>query len=115
LSHAGANNGRAGNIWSVYVYRAQQQQFLLLDDTLTMHLDTISNWSPIPRGWSFDSITAYHAGSASGGSLVTYSLEDERVVAVATPVSSLDGASSDYTAAMDKKMTVPLLWSTVVR
>lgn len=109
LSHAEANNGNAGNIWSVYV--VGQQGFRRLDDTLSMRTDAISSWSPRVSGADSLSkgITSYRPAGRSGGSLVTYAVEGDRIVTEVTTVDSTEESKSDYSIAMSPKWTVPFV------
>ncbi|MGI9328786.1 MAG: hypothetical protein ACR2PZ_26460 [Pseudomonadales bacterium] len=106
VSHESARNGRAGNIWTVYV--AGKDGFAPLNDTLSMRTDTTSKWTPKVASTVVNGITTYHPGSGRQGVLVTYSIEKGRLTTVNTPVRPADSSENSYLAAMAQENLIPI-------
>lgn len=106
VSNESARNGRAGNIWLVYV--AQAEGFVPLNDTLSMRTDAVSKWIPIIESTVAYGITTYHPGSSREGALVTYSLEGGQVTSINTPVRPADSSENAYLAAMAQENLIPI-------
>ena len=110
ISHTAARNGKAGNIWSIYV--ATGQGFERIADTLSLRTDSVSGWTPShPDAESplfTPGITTYHPKSATSGTFVTYSLVDGALTTVVTKRQDETSANSEYENIFRSDLVIPV-------
>lgn len=115
ISHAAALNGKAGNIWAIYI--ATGDGFERFDELLSMRADSLSGWTPgtpdAQSPWFTPGITTYHPKSATSGSIVTYSLQNGVLLSEATSYQYDPLTAPSYETIFRPELTIPVMRSSV--
>jgi len=110
ISHAEALNGKAGNVWIVFVPTADG--FERIEGNLSIRTDSVSGWTPSQpdarHPWSTPGITTYHPASASSGTFVTYTLTNGELNIVTTERQDETPTNSEYEHIFRSQMAVPV-------
>ena len=108
ISHAEALNGKAGNIWTVYVPTGGG--FERFEGNMSIRIDSVSGWTPSQSDtrdpWSAPGITTYHPGSASSGTFVTYTLTNGELTTVTT--ERQDETPTNYEHVFRPQLVIPV-------
>ena len=110
ISHAEALNGKAGNIWTVFMPTGGG--FERLEANMSMRVDSVSGWTPsqpdTKNAWSTPGITTYHSGSSSSGTFVTYALTNGELTTVATKRQDETPTNSEYEHIFRSQLAIPV-------
>ena len=110
VSHDGAVNGRAGNIWTIFL--ATGEAFKRLDRYPSIRVDAVSSWVPsqpaAANAWSTTGISTYHPGSSTSGMFITYYVDDFELKAVATEYTDTGSEESEYDRIFRSELVVPV-------